>query len=80
MSFLYTFKRKFAMDVKSLHKYSNAEKILLAEELWDSITKTDMDLPDGTIAELDLRLKKLEEGTTQLYSWQEVKERIKSVR
>jgi len=68
------------MDVKSLHKYSNAEKILLAEELWDSITKTDMDLPDGTIAELDLRLKKLEEGTTQLYSWQEVKERIKSVR
>jgi putative addiction module component (TIGR02574 family) len=68
------------MDIKDLNKYSNAEKILLAEELWDNITKTDLDLPEGTITELDLRLNKLEEGTTRLYSWQEVKERIKSVR
>lgn len=68
------------MDVKDLQKYSNAEKILLAEELWDSITKKELELPDETINELDLRLKKLEEGDTQLYTWQEVKERIKSVR
>lgn len=68
------------MEVKDLNKYSNAEKILLAEELWDSVTKQELELPDEITAELDLRLKKLEEGKTELYTWQEVKERIKSIR
>lgn len=68
------------MEVKDLNRYSNAEKILLAEELWDSVTKQELELPDEITAELDLRLKKLEEGKTELYTWQEVKERIKSMR
>jgi len=68
------------MKVKDLNRYSNAEKILLAEELWDSVTKQELELPDEITAELDLRLKKLEEGKTELYTWQEVKERIKSMR
>ncbi len=65
------------MKVKDLNRYSNAEKILLAEELWDSVTKQELELPDEITTELDLRLKKLEEGKTELYTWQEVKERIK---
>ena len=68
------------MKVKDLNRYSNAEKILLAEELWDSVTKQELELPDEITTELDLRLKKLEEGKTELYTWQEVKERIKSMR
>ncbi len=68
------------MEVKDLNRYSNAEKILLAEELWDSVTKQELELPDEITTELDLRLKKLEEGKTELYTWQEVKERIKSMR
>lgn len=68
------------MKVKDLEKYSNAEKIILAEQLWDSISKKDLELSDEIKQELDIRLDRLERGETQLYTWEEVKSRIKSLR
>ena len=68
------------MKVKDLGKYSNAEKIILAEQLWDSVSKKDLEISDEIKKELDIRLKNLEEGTTQLYSWEEVKAHIKTIR
>lgn len=68
------------MKVKDLEKYSNAEKIILAEQLWDSVSKKDLDISDEVKKELDIRLKNLEEGNTQLYTWDEVKSHIKSLR
>lgn len=59
------------MKVKDLDKYSNAEKIILAEQLWDSISKKDVELSDELKKELDNRLKNLEEGESKLYTWEE---------
>jgi putative addiction module component (TIGR02574 family) len=68
------------MEFKNLSKYSNAEKIILAEQLWDSISKNDLEISDATKKELDIRLQNLEEGKSELYTWKEVKDHLKSVR
>ena len=68
------------MEIKNLSKYSNAEKIVLAEQLWDSISKNELEMSDELKKELDIRLKNLEEGKTELYTWDEVKNHLKSIR
>lgn len=68
------------MEIKNLSKYSNAEKIVLAEQLWDSISKKELEISDEVKKELDLRLQNLEEGKTELYTWDEVKNHLKSIR
>ena len=68
------------MEIKNLSKYSNAEKIVLAEQLWDSISKNELEISDESRKELDIRLKKLEEGKSELYTWDEVKAHLKSIR
>ena len=68
------------MKVKDLNKYSNAEKIVLAEQLWDSVSKDELEISDAVQAELDIRLKNLEEGKTELYTWEEVKAHLKNIR
>lgn len=68
------------MKLKNLSKYSNAEKIVLAEQLWDSISKKELEISDELKKELDIRLQNLEEGKTELYTWDEVKNHLKSIR
>jgi len=68
------------MKVKDLDKYSNAEKIILAEQLWDSISKKEMEISDEVKKELDVRLQNLEDGNTELYTWDEVKAHVKTIR
>ena len=68
------------MEIKNLSKYSNAEKIVLAEQFWDSISKKELELSDELKKELDIRLQNLEEGKSELYSWDEVKNHLKSIR
>ena len=68
------------MEIKNLSKYSNAEKIVLAEQLWDSISKEDLEISDEVKRELDIRIRNLEEGKTELYTWEEVKSHLKSIR
>ena len=68
------------MEIKNLSKYSNAEKIVLAEQLWDSISKKEIEISDDVKKELDIRLRNLEEGKTELYTWDEVKNHLKTIR
>lgn len=68
------------MEIKNLSKYSNAEKIVLAEQLWDSISKKELEISDELKIELDIRLQNLEEGKSELYTWDEVKKHLKSIR
>jgi putative addiction module component (TIGR02574 family) len=68
------------MQIKNLSKYSDAEKIALAEQLWDSVSKEDLEISDDIKRELDIRIQNLEEGKTELYSWDEVKAHLKSLR
>jgi putative addiction module component (TIGR02574 family) len=57
---------------------SDAERILLAEELWDSVAKDDQIFPltDEQIDLLNLRLAKYMRDKESGSSWSEVKNRI----
>ena len=68
------------MEIKNISKYSNAEKIVLAEQLWDSISKNDLEISDELKKELDIRLQNFEDGKSELYTWDEVKKHLKSIR
>lgn len=72
--------RKGIMKIKNLSKYSDAEKIVLAEQLWDSISKKELEISDDLKRELDIRLQNFEEGKSVLYTWDEVKTHLKSIR
>ncbi len=68
------------MEIKNLEKISNAEKIVLAEQLWDSISKKELSVSDDVKKELDNRLKRLKEGKTNLYTWDEIKNHLNTIR
>ena len=68
------------MEIKNLSKYGNAEKIVLAEQLWDSISKNDIEISESVEKELDIRLENLENGKTELFTWDEIKMHLKSIR
>jgi len=68
------------METTDFSKYSTAEKIILAEQLWDSVSKKELEISSEVEIELDNRLQLLEEGKTELYSWQEVQNHINKVR
>ena len=68
------------MEIKNLSKYSNAEKIVLAKQLWDSISKNELEISDELKKELDIRLQNFEDGKSELYTWEEVKTHLKSIR
>lgn len=68
------------MEIKNLNKISTAEKIVLAEQLWDSVSKKEIEISSDIKSELDFRLQKVEEGTTEYYTWDEVKKHLDSIR
>jgi len=68
------------MNIKNLSKYSDAEKIVLAEQLWDSISKQSLEISDEVKKELDNRLERLEQGKSELFTWEEVKNHIQTLR
>jgi putative addiction module component (TIGR02574 family) len=68
------------MELNNLSVYSNAEKIILAEQLWDSISKNEVEISNEIKIELDKRIKNLEEGKTELFSWDEIKNHMKKIR
>jgi putative addiction module component (TIGR02574 family) len=61
-----------------IQELSNAERILLAEELWDSVAKDDhlFPLTDEQKELLNLRLAKYMQDKESGSSWSEVKNRI----
>ncbi|WP_291107674.1 addiction module protein [Flavobacterium sp. UBA6195] len=65
------------MKIKDLDKYTNAEKILLAEELWESVSKNKLELSDAMKQELDRRILLVEEDKTEFYTWEDVKNYIR---
>lgn len=68
------------MEIKNLNKISTAEKIVLAEQLWDSVSKKEIEVSTEIKSELDFRLQKVEEGKTEYFTWEEVKKHLDSIR
>lgn len=52
----------------------------MAEQLWDSVSKENLEISDDVKRELDIRIQNLEEGKTELYTWDEVKAHLRSIR
>ena len=61
-----------------INELSFSERILLAEQLWDSVVAEDKDIeiPDAQINELDKRLTSYNHNKDIGSSWIEVKTRI----
>jgi putative addiction module component (TIGR02574 family) len=70
-----------SMKSLGIDQLSVPERILLVEEIWDSIAATPEDLPltDAQRVELDRRLAACETDPTAGTDWEEVKIRLKSL-
>ncbi|MCF8460441.1 MAG: addiction module protein [Flavobacteriales bacterium] len=64
------------MSIQEIQSLSNAEKILLVEQIWDSIDKNAINLSVAQKKELDKRLEQHAKGETKFRSWDEVKKRL----
>ena len=65
--------------VKEIKKLNLAEKLLLVEDVWDSIAQSNLELPmpEWQKRELDKRYKEYKEGNQKLHDWQSVHEEIR---
>lgn len=68
------------MESIDFSKYTDAEKITLAEQLWDSVSKDDIKIGKITESIMMERFQRIEEGRAEFYSREEVRERIKQLR
>jgi putative addiction module component (TIGR02574 family) len=60
-------------------KLNKTEKIILVEELWDSIDDgtDDIPVPEWHVSELDKRYSAYKTGNMELYDWQDVHREIR---
>ena len=67
-------------SLENIKKLSVAERILIVEDIWDSIITSEEDFPitDEQKSELDSRLEAYYKNPTEGKSWKEVKDNIKS--
>ncbi len=67
-------------SIENIKKLSIAERILIVEDIWDSIMLSEEDLPisDEQKKELDLRLESYNKNPDEGKSWKEVKDNIQS--
>jgi putative addiction module component (TIGR02574 family) len=67
------------IDLSELFKLSAAERIQLAQDLWDSILEEPEVLPltEGQCQELDRRLREHEHDPTTAVPWEEVRARLR---
>ncbi len=68
------------MKIKESNNFSNAEKIALANQLLESDSKKDTTISEEIQKELENRLQLLEEGKTEYYTWDEVKNHLVKIR
>ncbi|GDX53112.1 hypothetical protein LBMAG27_21590 [Bacteroidota bacterium] len=73
-----------ATNISNLKKLSISERILLVEELWDSIAtdkkSDDFEFDSALKKELDERVSNHEKGISKSYSWKEAKQRIRKAK
>ena len=67
-----------AITSRTINKLSVAERILLAEKIWESIPENsqDLDLSSAQKKKIDRRLDSLSRGTAEFTSWSNVRENL----
>ena len=65
---------------KEVNRLSLAEKILLIEDLWDSIalSNSELPLPDWQKSELEKRYKSYKDGKQSLHDWKSVHDSLRN--
>jgi putative addiction module component (TIGR02574 family) len=63
-------------NLQNILKLSTAERLLLLEELWNSIPANEIAIKDSHKRELDKRLARLKRGETKFFTWEEVKKNL----
>ncbi len=65
---------------QEVNKLGLAEKILLVEDVWDSIalSNSELPLPDWQKMELDKRYKEYKTGKQNLHDWSSVHESLRN--
>jgi putative addiction module component (TIGR02574 family) len=65
---------------QEINKLDLAEKLLLVEDIWDSIAQSNSELPmpEWQKLELDKRFKEYKAGKLNLHDWQSVHENIRN--
>lgn len=65
-------------DIPGIDQLSVPEKILLVEDIWDSITanQSDVPIPESHVQELERRLTLHKENPGKLLSLEELQQRI----
>ncbi len=61
------------MDIQDIKKMSPSKRIVLVQEIWDSIDSDSIELTDAIKAELDSRLERHEKGEGQNYTLEEAR-------
>lgn len=67
-------------DIPEIERLTVPEKILLVEDLWDSIAQepSSIPVPESHRQELDRRLSEYEKGPGRLLSLDELRERLEA--
>jgi len=68
------------MSIDEIKQLDITERIILVEEIWDSIAKEQEHISLSAYEKeiLDVRLASLENGTDTLMSWDELKSKIRA--
>jgi putative addiction module component (TIGR02574 family) len=66
------------IKMQEILELSVDERILIAEQIWDSINTNDIQLSSALENELDARLSRYAKGETNFFSWDEIKNELKT--
>jgi putative addiction module component (TIGR02574 family) len=68
-----------AISMKDIQKLSVAERIILAEKIWDSIPENSEELTTSAVdkRKIDSRIDKLISGTAKTISWSDLKNKLR---
>ncbi len=61
-----------------IDKLGLAERLLLVEDVWDSIAKSNLELPEWQKKELDKRYKEYKGGKQCVHDWKSVHEELRN--
>lgn len=62
--------------LEEIIQLSAAERLLLLEELWNSIPTNEIVLRNSHKRELDRRLARMKSGGTKFFTWEQVKKNL----
>jgi putative addiction module component (TIGR02574 family) len=63
-------------NFQNILKLSTPERLLLLEELWNSIPSNEITIKASHKKELDKRLARMKRGETRFFTWDEVKKNL----